>query len=102
MTSMALLRTRTLGNLECLFAVVWLTDQQVFHKDAEFTGILNIQGVFCVHKGRKAPQLLRLCDDVQRQSGFPGRLRSEYLNNAAPRDASDPQSDIQRQTACSI
>src|SRR5208337_3459295 len=35
--------------------------------------------------------------DVQRQSSFSGRLRTEYLDNAAPRDAADSHRDIQRQ-----
>src|SRR5208283_3265211 len=87
------------GDFKRLLAVVGLTDQKFFHPDPQLSGIRNIQGMLGVHKGCQAPKLLRLGDDVQRQGGFSGRLRAEYLDNAAPWDAADPQRDIQRQTA---
>ena len=65
--------TRTdqgISNLQCLFASVRLTDQQVVDIKTQLARICRIQGVLSVDKRTRAPAPLRLRNRVQRQ----GRL----------------------------
>lgn len=57
-------------DVQSLFAVIGLGDKQLVGFDAQTGGVADIQGVFGVHKGRRAAQLLAFGNDVQRQSGF--------------------------------
>ena len=55
--------------------------------------------MFRVNESGGAFSFLRLGDDAERQRRLAARFRSEDLDDAAARNSSDPQSDIQRHGA---
>ena len=83
------------GDLQGLFAVVGLTDQQVFDHDPEFAGN-GYPGRVLRYKGGESSKLLGFGDNMKRQGGLAGRHGAKYLYDAAPRNASDTQRDIER------
>ncbi len=68
-------RSRThqhVGDLQRLFAIVRLRDEQVFDLHAELLSVLRIKRVFRIDESRRAAQLLHFGDDLQRQRGLAG------------------------------
>jgi hypothetical protein len=53
-----------------------------------------------VYEGRNPAPLLRLGNDMLAQRGLARRLRPVDLGHPAPRDATYPQGNIQRQSTC--
>ena len=80
-----------LDDLERLFAVVGLRDEQVVEVDPQLSRVLRIERVLGVHEGRHAAKLLRLGNDLQRQRGLARGFGSEDLDDAAARHAADPE-----------
>ena len=88
-----------LGDLERLLAGVGLGDQQLVGVDAEVLGVLGIERVLGVDEGGGAAHVLSLRDDVERQRGLAGRLRSVDLGHPAAGNAADAQRDVELERA---
>ena len=82
---------------ERFFAVVRLGDQKFVHADAEPRRIFRVHRVLRINEGAPPALLLRLRHDVQRERGFPARLRAVDLHDPAARQAADAQCKIKRE-----
>ena len=82
-------------DVQGLFAVIRLGDEQFVGVHAQAPGIGHIQGVLGVHKGAGAPQLLTFSDDVQGERGFARGFGPENFRDAPARNAAHAQGQIQ-------
>jgi len=93
-------RTRAdqhVGDLERLLARVGLRDQQLVDIDPQRSGVDRIERVLGVDEGSDAAIPLSLGSDVEGQCGLTTGLRSVDLDDAAPRNPSDAERQIQGQ-----
>ena len=88
-----------LGDLQSLFAVVRLCDEERVDVDAEVGGVDGVEGVFRVDEGGFAAEFLCFCDGVQREGGLTGGLRSVDLDDAAPGKSADAGGGVEGQGA---
>ena len=91
-------RTRAhqrVADFQRLLAGVRLRDQQLVDVDAELAGIDRIERVFSVDEGADAALLLAFRHSVQRQRGLARRFRPVDLDDAALRQATDAERDIE-------
>ncbi|EGJ74348.1 putative protein recA [Streptomyces sp. Tu6071] len=86
-------------DLQGLFAVVRLGEDQVVDVDAELPRVLRVERVLRVDEGDGAAGLLRVGHRVQRQRGLAGGLRAVHLHDATARNAADAESDVERRRA---
>ena len=89
-----------LRNIEGLFAVVGLSDPEVIDIDTEFLGIETVEGMLGVDDGADAPLLLGLGDDVDRERGLTGGLRSVDFSDTATRQTSDSEGEVESDGSC--
>src|ERR1017187_7954522 len=87
---------QSLGDLQRLFAIIGLRDQQVVHIDAQLGRVDGVEGVLGIHEGGHASLLLRFANHLQRDGGFARRLRPEDLDHAPAREAADAQRRVKR------
>ena len=87
------------GDFKGLFAGIRLRDQQLADIDAELLGVLRIECVFGVDEGGDAAELLHFGDDLQTEGSLAGRLRTVDFDDAAARQATDAQCDVQAERA---
>ena len=83
------------GDLEGLFAVVGLADQELVDVHAQLAGVARVEGVLGVDEGRDAALFLALGDRMEGQSRLAARLRAIDLDDAAPRIAPDAQREVE-------
>ena len=88
------------GDFECLLAVVWLRDEEVFDVDAEFFGIEAVEGVFGIDESGDAALFLRFGDDVDGEGGFTGGFGAVYFDDAAFWEAADAECVVEADAAC--
>ncbi len=86
-----------LGDLERLFAVVRLRDEERVDVYTEVAGVDGVERVFRVDEGGFAAEFLRFGDGVQRQRGLTGRLRTVDLDDAAARESADAGGGVEGQ-----
>ena len=86
-----------LGDLEGLFAVVGLGNEQVVRVDAELLRVLRVERMLGVDEGREAAGFLRLGDDLEGERRLARGFRAEDLDDAAARDAADAEGGIDRE-----
>src|SRR5207249_4639710 len=86
-----------IGDLESLFAMVRLGDEQLFDVDADPPRVSGIDGVLGVDECANATDLLRLRDDLIDERGLSGRLGAEYLDDPATGNSPDAEREIERQ-----
>ena len=87
------------GDLECLLTGVGLGDEQLIDVDPDGLGIDGIHRVLGVDVGANATVALRLGHDVQRECGLARRLGPIDLGDAATRQPTDTQGEIERKCA---
>ena len=87
------------GDLHRFFAAAGLADEQHLQIDAELLGPAGIEGVLGVDHRGNAAGLLGLGSDVQSERRLAARLGSEDLDDAAARQASAAEGDVERQAA---
>ena len=93
-------RARTdqhVGDLERLLTRVGLADQQLVDVHADRRRVHRVHGVLGVDVGAHATVALRLGDDVRRERRLARRLRPEDLDDPAPRQAADPEREVERE-----
>src|SRR5512135_873043 len=83
------------GDLQPLLAGVGLRDQQVADVDAQLPCVDGIERVLGVDVGGGAACLLDLGDDLQAQRGLARGFRTVDLDDAAPRQATDAERDVE-------
>src|SRR3954468_710781 len=84
-----------LDDLQRLFAVIGLRDEQVLEIHAQLARVLCVERMFGVYERGDAAGLLRLRNHLQRQRRLARRLRSEDLDHAAARHTADPERVIE-------
>ena len=84
-----------LGDLQGLFTVARLADEQLFEVHAEPLRPGGVEGVFGVDKRRNSARLLGIGDGVQRESRLTARLRSEELDHAAAGTAHAAEGEVE-------
>ncbi len=99
MRSMAPVRTSVSVISSALLAAVRLRDQEVVELDPEPAGVVGVESVLGVDEGAHAAARLGLGDGVQGQRRLAGRLRAVDLDDAAARQAADPEREVERQRA---
>ena len=80
---------QSFGYLERLLAVVRLRDEKRIDINAEIRGIHGIERVLGIDKRSLAAHSLSLGDNMERESGFTGRLWAVYLDYSAARKSAD-------------
>ena len=90
-----------LGDLERLFAGVGLRDQQVVEIDAERGRVVRIERVLDVDEGRRAADLLRFGDRVERERRLTAGFRTVDFDDAAARQTADAEREVERDRAAS-
>ena len=70
-------------------------DEEVVGVHAQSLGVDRVEGVLGVNEGGVAPGPLGAGDGVERDGGLAGGLRPVDLDNAAAREAADPQGDVE-------
>jgi hypothetical protein len=60
------------GDFKGLFAGVRLGHEEFANVHAELLGVADVEGVFSVHEGRDAAELLDFSNDVERKGGLAG------------------------------
>ena len=88
-----------LGDLERLLARVGLRDEEVVDVDADPLRVRRVHRVLGVDEGADAAAPLRLGDHVVDERRLAGGLRAEDLDDAAARQAADPEREIERERA---
>jgi hypothetical protein len=91
-------RTRTdqgVGDLEGLFTVVGLADQELVDVHPELTGVARVEGVLGVDEGRDAAFFLTLSDRMEGQSRLTARLRTIDLDDTTPRIPSNTEGEVE-------
>ncbi len=88
-----------LGDLQSLFTVVRLRDEERVDVDAEVGGVDGVEGVFRVDEGGFAAEFLCFCDGVQSEGSLTGGLRSVDLDNAAPGKSADAGGGVEGEGA---
>ena len=88
-----------LGDLQALFPVGRLADEQVFEIDAQPLGPGGIERMLGVDEGGDPPFVLGAGDRVQGQRRLAARLRSKQLDHPAPGKPAPPKAKIERQGA---
>src|SRR5256712_1701792 len=88
-----------LDDLQRLFAVVGLRDEQIVDVDAQFLRVRRIERVLRVDERRHAAEFLSLRDDLQRERRFPRRLRSEDFGDAAARHTANAEREVDADSA---
>src|SRR4029078_573195 len=84
-----------LGDFQSLLSVIRLRNQQVIRLDSEFFSMTQVEGVFRVDIGPHSSLFLGFGDNMQREGGFAGGLRTINLDYSSARDAADSQRNIQ-------
>ena len=95
-------RTRAdehVGDLERLLPRVGLADEQLVDVHPDGGGVHRVHRVLGVDVGADAAVALRLGHDVHRHRGLARRLGPEDLDHPAPREAADPEGEIEREGA---
>ena len=87
------------GDLERLIAGVGLRDEELVDIDAELFRIGGVERVFRIDEGAGAAVLLRLGNDVEGERGLARALGPVNLDDAAARQSSDAERDIEAQGA---
>src|ERR1043166_4355431 len=87
----AVAANKDLDDLERLFAVVGLRDEQVVEVDAQLLRIRRVERVLGIDKSGHAAAALRFGDHLQREGGFARGFRSEDLDDAAAGHAADAE-----------
>src|SRR5439155_25766436 len=72
-----------LDDLERLFAVVRLRDQQVVEVDTQLLRVRGIERMLRIDERRHAASFLRFGNHLERQRRLAGRLRSKNLDDTA-------------------
>ena len=80
---------QSFGYLERLLAVVRLRDEKRIDINSEIRGIHGIERVLGINKRSLAAHSLSLSDNMERESGFTGRLGAVYLDYSAARKSAD-------------
>ena len=88
-----------LADLERLLAGVGLRDQQVVDVHADPLRVRRVHRVLGVDERADPTAALRLGDHVVDERRLPRRLRAEDLDDAPPRQTTDPESEVERQRA---
>jgi hypothetical protein len=89
-----------LDDLQCLLAKFRLRQQKIIEVHAQALGIVHVQRVLGIDKGRQTAVALRLGDDLQTDGRLTGRLRAIDLDDPTARYAADADGRVQRQTSC--
>ena len=84
-----------LGDLERLFAVGRLADEQPLQIDAQALGPARIEGVFGVDERRHAALPLGVGDGVQGDGRLAARFRAEDFDDPAARQPAAAQGDVE-------
>ena len=84
------------GDVERLFAGIRLRNEEAIEIDAEALCVRGIESVLDIDEGRRAAQLLRLGDHMEREGRLTARLRPVNLDDAAARKTTDPERQIER------
>ena len=98
-TSIAPLRTSASVISSACSPVSGLRNVQVVHAHAQDFGIHGVERVLGVDEGRRAAQLLRLRNDMQRDGRLTGGLGSIDLHDPAARDAAHAERIVQLDAA---
>ena len=85
------------GDLETLLTRVGLADQQVVDVHADRPAVDRVHGVLGVDVGARAAVALGLGDHVHRERRLARRLRAEDLDDPSPRQAADPEREVERE-----
>ena len=88
-----------LRNLQCLFAMVRLRNQQIVYIYTQLARVGGIERVFRVDERRLAAKLLRFGNYMQRQRRLTTRFRPINLDYAAARESAHAQRRVQRQAS---
>ena len=88
------------GNIQSLFAVVGLRDEQFVRIDAQALGVGHVKRVFRVNKGAGSAHSLAFGDDVQGKGGFARRFGPENFRYAPTRNAAHSQGQVKTNGTC--
>lgn len=83
------------GDLQRLLTGVRLRHQQGIDVDAQLRGVVGVERVLRVDERRDTTRALRIGDGVQGECGLTRGLRAVDLHDAATRQASDPEGDVE-------
>ena len=83
-----------LCDVKALLAGVRLGNQQAVDVNAERLGVNRVERVLRIDEGRRAAELLRLGNAVQRDRGLTGGLRSVDLDDSAARQTADAECKV--------
>src|SRR6185437_9625731 len=81
-------------DLQRLFAIIGLRDEQVIDVHAELAGIRRVKRVLHVDEGGDSAALLGFGNDLKRDGGFARRFRSEDFDHTATGEAAHAQSAV--------
>ena len=87
-------------DLECLFAVIRLRDQEIVGIDTEFFCVCGIKCVFCVDESCNTAHFLCLCDNMESDCRFTGRFGTIDLDDSSARYTAYSECDIKRECSC--
>ena len=82
------------GDVESLFTVIGLGNEQLVGLHAEPCRIGDVKSVFGVDEGGNAPLLLAFGNDVQRQGRLARGFRAVDFRDSAARHAADAQGQV--------
>ena len=82
-------------NIKCLFATVWLRDEQVIGVDTQFLSIETVECVFGIDDSRDTALLLYLCHSMDGESGFTRRLWTINLYDTSARVTAYAKCDVE-------
>src|SRR5215469_1358938 len=82
-------------DLEGLFAVIWLGNQQIIDIHAEFLRIHGIERVFYVDECRDTAAPLRFGRHLQRDGGLTRRFRTEDFVDASTGESAHAESGVE-------
>jgi hypothetical protein len=88
------------GDLQRLLPGVGLRNEKLVDIHPDRLGVNRVEGVLGVDEGGDTPVALGLGHDVEGEAGLPRAFRPIELDDAAPRHATYPQCEVERESTC--